>query len=159
MAFALSTMQLTSSAFEAGGRIPKKHTGEDTDVSPALAWSHAPEGTRSFAVICHDPDAPLVTPDGDYGYTHWVLYNIPADVTSLEEGDPRFTQGIRGNGQPGYMGPMPPPGHGTHRYFFWILAMSSEPNLEAGLTINGLLAKVEPTLLGMNRLVGEYSRD
>ena len=158
MAFALSIMQLTSSAFAEGGRIPKQHTGEDVDVSPALAWSGAPDGTRSFAVICHDPDAPLVTPDGDYGYTHWVLYNIPANVTSLEQGDGRFTQGIRGNGQPGYMGPMPPPGHGTHRYFFWVLAMSSEPSLPDGLTISGLLKTVEPSLLGMNRLVGEYSR-
>ena len=157
MAFALSTMQLTSTAFAAGGRIPKKHTGEDVDVSPALAWSDVPEGTRSFAVICHDPDAPLVA-NGDYGYTHWVLYNIPAAVKSLDEGDPRYTQGIRGNGQPGYMGPMPPPGHGTHRYFYWVLALSNEPNLEAGLTLPRLLETVEPTLLGMNRLVGEYSR-
>ena len=157
MAFALSDMQLTSTAFAAGGRIPKKHTGEDMDVSPALAWSGAPEGTRSFAIICHDPDAPLVA-EGAYGYTHWVLYNIPASVTDLAEGDQRFTQGSRGNGQPGYMGPMPPPGHGTHRYYFWVLAMSSEPTLPEDLTIAGLLEEVEPTLLGMNRLVGEYSR-
>ncbi len=157
MAFALSDMQLTSTAFGGGGRIPKKHTGEDIDVSPALAWSGAPEGTRSFAIICHDPDAPLVA-EGTYGYTHWVLYNIPATITNLTEGDPRFMQGNRGNGQPGYMGPMPPPGHGPHHYYFWVLAMSSEPNLPEGLTISGLLEEVEPTLLGMNRLIGEYSR-
>ncbi len=157
MAFALSDMQLTSTAFESGARIPKKHTGEDVDVSPALAWSGAPEGTQSFAMICHDPDAPLVA-GGDYGYTHWVLYNIPSDVMSLDEGDERYSQGIRGNGQSAYMGPMPPPGHGTHRYFFWVLAMSSAPDLPPGLTLPQLLEAVEPSLLGMNRLVGEYSR-
>ncbi|MBE0610118.1 MAG: YbhB/YbcL family Raf kinase inhibitor-like protein, partial [Dehalococcoidia bacterium] len=67
MGFALSKMQLTSTAFEQGGRIPAKHTGEGEDVSPALAWSAAPDGTRSFAVVCHDPDAPLVS-KGSYGF-------------------------------------------------------------------------------------------
>lgn len=157
MAFAPSKMQLTSSAFAEGGRIPKKHTGEDADVSPDLAWTEVPEGTRSFAVICHDPDAPVVA-DGFYGFTHWVLYNIPATVTSLAEGATEHTQGLKGTGQPGYMGPMPPPGHGTHRYFFWVLALSSEPNLEGGLSLTQLLQRVEPSLLGMSRLVGEYSR-
>ena len=74
MGFALSAMQLTSSAFATGGAIPSKHTGEGVDVSPELSWSDAPQGTKSFAVVCHDPDAPLVTP-GRYGYVHWVLYN------------------------------------------------------------------------------------
>ena len=78
MGFALSDMQLTSPAFDSGGAIPARHTGEAEDVSPALAWSGAPDGTKSFAVICHDPDAPLVSPSGRYGYVHWVLYNIPA---------------------------------------------------------------------------------
>ena len=82
MGFALSSMQLRSSAFESGGEIPRKCTGEGEDVSPALAWSDVPEATKSFAIICHDPDAPLVTP-GKYGFVHWVLYNIPGEVREL----------------------------------------------------------------------------
>ena len=84
MGFALSDMQLTSTAFATGSSIPSKHTGEGVDVSPELSWSNAPEGTKAFAVICHDPDAPLVTPR-TYGYVHWVLYNIPGDISSLPE--------------------------------------------------------------------------
>ena len=88
MGFALSTMQLTSSAFETGNVIPTQHTGEGDDVSPALAWTDAPEGTQSFAIICHDPDAPLVTP-GRYGFVHWVLYNIPAPPSWWPGSSPR----------------------------------------------------------------------
>lgn len=79
MGFALSDMTLTSSAFEQGGAIPAKYTGEAEDVSPVLEWSDAPDGTRSFAIICHDPDAPLIKP-GTYGFVHWVLYGIPGEI-------------------------------------------------------------------------------
>lgn len=157
MGFALSKMQLTSSAFEQGGRIPAKYTGEAENVSPALAWSGAPEAARSFAVVCHDPDAPLVS-KGSYGYVHWVLYNIPASVTSLAEGAQGYTSGLSDFGKPGYGGPMPPNGHGTHHYYFWVFALNEELNLEPGLTLWQLLEKIEPHTLGMNRLVGTYSR-
>jgi len=158
MGFALSKMQLTSSAFEQGGRIPARYTGEAENVSPALDWSGAPEAARSFAVVCHDPDAPLVS-KGSYGYVHWVLYNIPASVTSLPEGAQGYTSGLSDFGTPGYGGPMPPNGHGTHHYYFWVFALNEELNLEPGLTLWQLLEKIEPHTLGMNRLVGTYSRD
>ena len=157
MGFALSKMQLTSSAFEQGGRIPARYTGEAENVSPALAWSGAPEAARSFAVVCHDPDAPLVS-KCSYGYVHWVLYNIPASVTSLAEGAQGYTSGLSDFGKPGYGGPMPPNGHGTHHYYFWVFALNEELNLEPGLTLWQLLEKIEPHTLGMNRLVGTYSR-
>jgi Raf kinase inhibitor-like YbhB/YbcL family protein len=158
MGFALSEMQLSSPAFEAGGSIPKKHTGEGEDVSPALSWSQAPGGTRSFAVVCHDPDAPLITQQGTYGFVHWVLYNIPAQITSLPEGVKDYTQGNNDFGKAGYGGPMPPNGHGPHRYYFWLLALKEETKLEPGLGMGELLAKVEPITAGMNRLVGIYER-
>ena len=158
MGFALSDMQLTSTAFEQGRSIPKKHTGEGVDTSPALSWSNAPEGTKAFAVICHDPDAPLVTPAGTYGFVHWVLYNIPATSNDLAEGSAEGTSGINDFGNLGYGGPMPPNGHGTHHYYYWILALDEETHLEPGLTMWELLEGIEPRLIGMNRLVGTYER-
>ena len=157
MGFALSTMQLTSPAFESGGTIPKKHTGEGDDVSPALAWADAPDATQSFAIVCHDPDAPLVTP-GRYGFVHWVLYDIPASVSELAEGSGDFVQGKSDFGKQGYAGPMPPEGHGTHNYYFWLLALDQALDLEPNLSMWDLLEKVEPHVIGMNRLVGAYKR-
>lgn len=157
MGFALSDMQLTSSAFDNGGIIPARHAGDGTDVSPELSWSDAPEGTASFALICHDPDAPLISP-GNYGFVHWVLYGIPGSVSHLAEGSKDYTPGINNFGNSGYGGPMPPDGHGRHHYFFWLLALKYEPELEPGLTMWDLLEKIEPNVIGMNRLVGTYER-
>ncbi|HEY5641418.1 MAG TPA: YbhB/YbcL family Raf kinase inhibitor-like protein [Woeseiaceae bacterium] len=157
MGFALSDMQLKSAAFQNGGAIPAKFTGEAEDVSPALSWAGAPTGTKSFALICHDPDAPLVKP-GTYGFVHWVLYGIPGNVTSLPEGCDDFTKGVNDFGNPGYGGPMPPPGHGRHHYFFWVLALDEELDLEPGLTMWEFLAQAEPNIIAMNRLVGTYVR-
>ena len=157
MGFALSDMKLESAAFATGGAIPKKHTGEGEDVSPALAWSSVPDGTRSFAVICHDPDAPLVKP-GAYGFVHWVLYGLPGDARSLAEGAKDGTAGKNDFGNQGYGGPMPPEGHGRHHYFFWLLALDAEPELPAGLTLSELLERIEPHVVAMNRLVGTYER-
>lgn len=157
MGFALSDMKLSSSAFTHGDSIPTRFTGEGDDVSPALSWSSAPDGTRSFAVICHDPDAPLVLP-GRYGFVHWVLYGIPAAVSELSENTGEYTQGVNDFGKNGYRGPMPPTGHGLHHYFFWLLALDEEPDLEPGLTMWDLLGRIEPNVIAMNRLVGTYER-
>ena len=159
MGFAPSAMKLKSSAFEQDGLIPSKHTGEGTDVSPALSWTDPPQDAKAFAVICHDPDAPLVTGDGTYGFVHWVLYNIPGDVTRLDEGTPQYTCGKNDFGNTGYNGPMPPNGHGFHCYYFWVLALKEAVEIEPGLTLWQFLAKIEPQLIGMNRLVGKYKRD
>ncbi|TLF52773.1 YbhB/YbcL family Raf kinase inhibitor-like protein [Halomonas urmiana] len=158
MAFAPSSMQLTSSAFVHHEAIPTRHTGEGENVSPALAWRDAPEGTQGFAVICHDPDAPLVN-NGSYGFVHWLLYNLPADVTALDEATTLGTAGVNDTGSLGYGGPMPPEGHGVHLYYFWVLALDTHTELPEGLTLPELLTQLEPHLLGMNRLVGSYRRD
>lgn len=157
MGFALSDMQLTSTAFENGGAIPAKYTGNGEDLSPAFGWTNVPEGTKSFALICHDPDAPLVKP-GTYGFVHWALYNIPASVDTLPEGVTDYTCGVNDFGEQCYGGPMPPEGHGTHHYFFWLLALASAPELDPGLTMWELLARIEPDVIGMNRLMGTYAR-
>ncbi len=157
MPFAPSEMTLASSAFEPAGHIPKKHTGEGENVSPALSWTKAPGEAKSFAIICHDPDAPLVK-DGQYGYVHWVLYNLPASTSSLAEGAKEGTAGVNDSGSQGYTGPMPPPGHGVHHYFFSLLAFDKELDLEPGLTLWKFLEKAEPHLIAMNRLLGRYQR-
>ena len=158
MGFALSDLRLTSKAFSNGSPIPPQHTGVGRDVSPPLAWSNPPAGTKAFAVICHDPDAPLVTAGGTYGFVHWVLYNIPASVTALDEGVAGYTSGNNDFGKAGYGGPMPPPGHGRHHYYFWVLALDKALDLEAGLSLWQLLARIEPHLIGMNRLTGTFER-
>ncbi len=110
-------------ALAAGSPIPPVYTGAGQDRSPPLQWSGSPEGTASFAVICHDPDAPGVD------WSHWVLFNLPADARSLPEGVPPgpagpagSVQGINDFGRPGYGGPLPPPGR-PHRYFFRVYAL------------------------------------
>jgi Raf kinase inhibitor-like YbhB/YbcL family protein len=159
MGFALSKMQVKSDSFEQDGMIPSKHTGEGADVSPALQWTDQRQGTKAFAIICHDPDAPLVSGNGTYGFVHWVLYNIPGEVNRIEENVDEYTSGKNDSGQIGYTGPMPPNGHGFHRYYFWVLALNEDSELEEGLTLWELLAKIEPHVIGMNRLVGRYHRD
>ncbi len=158
MAFALSDLEVTTPAFRDGESIPAKHTCEGDDVSPALSWKGLPEETKSVAVFCHDPDAPLVKP-GAYGFTHWLIYNLPAGSSGLEEAASEGAEGVNDAGNSGYNGPAPPPGHGLHRYFFWVLALDQELNLEAGLTLEQFLEKVEPHILGMNRMMGSYKRD
>lgn len=157
MGFAPTDMQLTSPAFAESQPIPTRHTGEGEDVSPELRWTEPPAGTKSFALVCHDPDAPLIKP-GAYGYVHWVLYDIPGSLDALPEGVSGYTDGVNDYGKPGYGGPMPPEGHGTHRYFFWLFALDADLDLAAGLTMWQLLEKIEPHVLGMNRLMGTYSR-
>lgn len=101
----------------------------------------------------------MVTDHGTYDIVHWVLYKIPGTVTSLEEGCEQFTQGKNDFGAEGYGGPMPPNGHGEHKYYFWILALKDGSELDSGLSMGELLAQIEPNLVGMNRLIGCYARD
>lgn len=158
MGFAPSSMQLTSPAFKHNEPIDEQFTGEGEDISPALFWKNAPAATKSFALICHDPDAPLVSSNGTYGFVHWVLYNIPASVLQLAEGTKAYTAGKNDFGRFGYGGPMPPEGHGEHKYYFWLLALDKETDLAPGLTLWQLLQKIEPNVIAMNRLVGTYQR-
>lgn len=158
MGFAPSPMQVHSPAFGNHKRIPTRHTGEGEDVSPALEWSDAPEDARAFAILCHDPDAPLCKP-GSYGFVHWLLYGIPGSVSSIPEGGgATYTSGRTDFDDTGYGGPMPPEGHGPHHYFFWVLALDRELDLDPGLTMEELLAEIESHVIGMNRLVGTYER-
>lgn len=149
----LGDLTVTSTAFEHGGRIPDRHTAEGEDVSPALSWSNVPDATRSLALVCHDPDAPLTD-----GFTHWVAYGIPADAGGVPEGGgSSFTEGPNDFGKEGYGGPAPPPGHGTHHYFFHLYALDTDLD-DAGLSRADLLARIDDHILEQARIVGTYSR-
>src|SRR5947209_20381211 len=130
----VADLKLTSPAFNHHRAIPAHHTGDGDDVSPALMWSGAPEGTKAFAVVVHDPDAPLVD-----GFTHWVAYKIPGDANSLPEGGGDAVNGTNSMGNAGYNGPAPPAGHGTHHYYFWVYALDEDLDLEPGLDRRALM--------------------
>jgi Raf kinase inhibitor-like YbhB/YbcL family protein len=121
-------MQLTSPSFENQKRIAKKFTCDGEDISPALVWSAAPEGTQSFALVVDDPDAPDPA-NPQMTWVHWVLYNIPATVGSLPEGvkdkglPPGTLQGLNDWKKTGYGGPCPP--IGEHRYFHKLYALNT----------------------------------
>lgn len=145
---------VTSSAFKAGERIPEKHTGEGEDVSPPLAWTGAPGATVEIALISDDPDAP-----GPEPWVHWVRYSIPAGVSGLDEGvTGEALEGTNSWGTTGYRGPMPPPGHGVHRYRFRVYALDGPLDLATAATSKELLAAMEGHVLARGELVGTYER-
>lgn len=148
------TIQLTSPAFPPNGPIPRKHTGEGPDISPPLAWSGLPAGTKELALICDDPDAPTPKP-----WVHWVLYKLPPTLSGLMEGS--AGGGLEGQtdfGRPGWGGPMPPRGHGVHRYFFRLYALDRPVALKAGASKEDLLAAMKGHILDQGELVGTYER-
>ncbi len=147
----VADLKVRSDAFDGHRPIPERHTGDGDDVAPALRWSGAPAGTRAFAVVVHDPDAPLVD-----GFTHWVAYNIPGDATGLPEGGGEATQGANSFGEQGYNGPAPPVGHGPHHYYFWVYALDDDLDLEPGLTRRQLLDRIEDHVIEQARFVGTY---
>ncbi len=146
-------LKIKSDAFDHHGAIPAKHSTEGEDIAPALEWSGVPDGTKAFAVVVHDPDAPLVD-----GFTHWVAYNIDGDTTGIPEGGGDVTNGENSMGNTGYNGPAPPPGHGTHHYYFWVYALSEDPELDPGLNRTQLFERIEDLVIEQARLVGTYKR-
>lgn len=150
----LGNLTISSPAFEHGGAIPADHTTEGADVSPELTWNAVPAGTVELALLCHDPDAPLTR-----GFTHWVVYGIPPDATGIPQGGGGdFTEGANDFGNTGYGGPAPPPGHGTHHYYFHLYALGSSLDAGPGLTGLELLDRIDEHIIEQARIVGTYSR-
>lgn len=148
---------ITSSAFAAGGEIPVPFTCEGTDISPPLSWTGAPAGTRSFALIVDDPDAPDPAAP-KIVYVHWVVYNLPASATGLPEAatalPPGAKDGTNDWKRVGYGGPCPP--IGRHRYFFKLYALDAElPDLGAA-TKPQLEAAMNGHVLEQAELMGTY---
>jgi len=151
-------LTLTSTAFKGGAEIPQRHTCEGADRSPALQWTGAPPGTKSFALIADDPDAPVGT------WVHWVVYDLPGDATELAEGLPTSdtlpgggTQGRNDFRKIGYGGPCPPPGK-PHRYFFKLYALDAPTKLKPRATKADVLKAIEGHVLAQAELMGTYRR-
>jgi Raf kinase inhibitor-like YbhB/YbcL family protein len=152
MSFALKT-----TAFSAGGSIPKKYTCDGADVAPALTWDALPAGTQSLALIADDPDAPVGT------WTHWIAWNIPTQgglPEGLEKGETLgdgTRQGKNDFKRIGYGGPCPPPGK-PHRYFFKLYALDSKLDLKPGSSRSELENAMKGHILGQAELMGKYGR-
>jgi Raf kinase inhibitor-like YbhB/YbcL family protein len=147
------TLTLTSAAFASAARIPRRHTGEGEDLSPPLEWSGLPAGAKELALICDDPDAPRPKP-----WVHWVLYALPATLRELKEGSAFGMAGPNDSGDTGYSGPMPPNGHGVHRYFFRLYALDTVLDAEPGWTKEKLLSEIKGHVLAQAELMGTYER-
>ncbi len=150
---AAAALQLQSPAFEHQGPIPRRYTCDGEDIAPPLTWGPAPMATRSWALIMDDPDAPAGTWD------HWIVYDIPPEVTQLAEGaPPPGRQGRNSWGRIGYGGPCPPPGP-AHHYVFRIYALDIPSlGLPDGATKAQVLAAMEGHILAQATLVGTYGR-
>lgn len=158
-----AALTVTSPTLVAGQPIPKQHTADGENISPALAWTGAPATTKSFALICDDPDVPMPQP-----FVHWVIYNIPATATGLPANVPidpatampaeiaGAVQGPSGFRRPIYRGPAPPPGK-PHHYHFTVYALDVA-DLPAGLNKAQLVEAMTGHIVGQGALVATYER-
>jgi len=152
-----TVLTLTSPDFAHGQAIPAEFTCDGKDHSPALAWGEPPAGTKSFALIVDDPDAPIGI------WVHWVVYNLPAESRGLPRGVPAGASlsgggvmGLNSWKQMAYGGPCPP--SGTHRYYFTLYALDTVLEQAAGMSKKELLAAMEGHVLGQGQLMGTYAR-
>lgn len=153
----MHAIAVTSPAFQNGGMIPGRFTCDGLDVSPPLAWTAVPTGTKSVALVCDDPDAPAGV------WVHWVVYDIPPSTTALAENQPETNtlpgggkQGVNDFRRIGYGGPCPP--GGTHRYFFRIYALDVALNLDPGATRSALQRAMQGHIVAQGELMGRYAR-
>jgi len=152
------TLKITSQAFAHQAQIPQPYTCDGADISPPLAWTEPPGGTKSLALIADDPDAPVGT------WVHWVLYNIPAQTRTLPENVPKTEtladgakQGLNDFRRIGYGGPCPPPGP-AHRYFFKLYALDISLDLPPKATKAQLERAMVGHILEQAELLGRYQR-
>ena len=149
----LTKLILTSDAFRDGQPMPAQYTCDGADQSPALSWGEPPPGTKSFALVVDDPDAPSGT------FRHWGVFDIPVPARSIGAGRRVGTEVTNDFGKPGYSGPCPPPGHGPHHYHFKLFALETD---KLGLSASAKIADIENAAqqhaLAQGELVGTYER-
>ncbi len=154
----IMNLELISPAFNNNQSIPQKYTCEGEDISPPLEWKGVVENVKSFVLIADDPDAPMGT------WVHWVIYNIPSEVTELKEGIPAIEslddgtlQGITDFNRIGYGGPCPPPGK-PHRYYFKLYALDTKLQFSPGATKKEVEQAIQGNIIDKSELIGLYSR-
>lgn len=154
-----TAFQLASAAFDSNGEIPRRHTCQGEDLSPALSWSGMPEGTKSLALVVDDPDAPDPAAP-KLVWVHWVAYNLPAETTSLPEGVKALPkgalEGLNDWKKPGWRGPCPP--IGRHRYFFRLYALDTKLADLHRPSKQRLLETMKGHVLATAELVGTYEK-
>ena len=154
----MTKLEIKSSAFQNGAKIPTRYTCDSLNLSPSLSWAGAPVATRSFALICEDPDAPSGT------FILWVIFNIPKEKNGLEENIPRkellpdgTAQGKNSSGRIGYTGPCPPPGK-PHRYFFRLYCLDTKFSLKQPVNKTELEMAMNGHILAETQVFGTYQR-
>jgi Raf kinase inhibitor-like YbhB/YbcL family protein len=146
------TIQITSTVFTEGGKIPRIYTCDDQNISPPLSWTGVPTTTVSLAIIMDDPDASSGT------WVHWVLYNLPPALTTLEQGKTGIgTDGKNDFNRMGYGGPCPPRGS-THRYYIKLYALDKTLDLKSGSTKAQVESSMQGHILAQGQLMGKYGR-
>jgi len=151
-------LSVSSTAFNTGQVIPKQYTGEGKDASPPLKWTAGPKGTKCYALSVEDPDAPRGT------WWHWIIANIPGNVTELAEGASKeksipkgSVEGTNDFKKLGYNGPLPPKGQ-NHHYHFKVVALTDKLKLSPGCTKEQYEAAIKGHITGQGELIGTYAR-
>lgn len=150
----LAKIDLRSAAFEDGQAIPGQYTCDGDGQSPALSWGEPPPGTKSFALIVDDPDAPSGL------FRHWGAFDIPGSTRSMATGQPVGNQAVNGFGKTGYGGPCPPTGHGPHHYHFKLYALDvAQLGLPADAKVEQVESEARKRAIAQGELVGTYERN
>lgn len=157
-ALAAEKLSVTSTAFKSGACVPKKYTGDGQDFSPPIAWSKGPVSTKSYAISCLDPDAPVGT------WWHWIIFNINPKTQQFYENIPKTSklaegicQGLNDFQKPGYNGPAPPPGT-LHHYHFKVIALDCLLKLAPSANKDAYTNAIKGHVLAEGELVGTYKR-
>jgi len=149
----LAKLELTSDAFQNGQPIPTEYSCDGSNKSPALHWGEPPAGTKSFALVIDDPDAPSGT------FRHWGAYDIPASARSVGTGQPIGTEVNNDGGKAGYTGPCPPKGHGVHHYHFKLFALDVDKlNLGPSAKVADIETAASGHAIAQGELIGTYER-
>lgn len=149
-----ATLKVSSPVLHSGAPIPDDFTSYGKNVSPPLSWSKGPYGTRSFALVLEDPDAPMASP-----FVHWIMWAIPAGTTALTAGKAPegAVEGKMGVGRQGFFGPRPPAGP-AHHYHFEVFALDQTPDLKSDADFKALTGAMAGHVLASGELVATYQK-